>query len=160
MAYWKNGLCARDDYFKEEKMDKKLTDSITFALCFSSLAGLFSLTAMQTAQAQEPFIYPEKGQSTEQQTKDKSACQTWATQQTGIDPVQLLEAQSSAQAAAPAATGGAAGGFRQRRQRKMEQAQAQQTQQAKSAQSDTAQKANTYERAYGACLKGKGYSIN
>ena len=36
--------------------------------------------------AQEVFIYPTKGQSPEQQNRDRYECHTWAVQQTGFDP--------------------------------------------------------------------------
>jgi hypothetical protein len=38
--------------------------------------------------AEDFFIYPNKNQSAAQQEKDKSECRTWATQQTGFDPMQ------------------------------------------------------------------------
>lgn len=40
------------------------------------------------------YIYPNKGQSQQQQSKDRYECHTWAVQQTGFNP-------SRAQAAAP-----------------------------------------------------------
>ncbi len=40
-----------------------------------------------TASAQEPFVYPAKGQSAEQTATDKTECRGWATSQTGFDPV-------------------------------------------------------------------------
>ena len=42
----------------------------------------------------ELYIYPNKGQSAEQQSLDRSDCHTWAVQQTGVDP-------SRAQASVP-----------------------------------------------------------
>jgi len=36
--------------------------------------------------AQEVFIYPTKGQSPEQQSRDRGECHAWAVQQTGFDP--------------------------------------------------------------------------
>ena len=39
--------------------------------------------------SQEPFVYPDKGQSAEQQEKDKYECYTWAKGQTGFDPMQV-----------------------------------------------------------------------
>jgi hypothetical protein len=44
--------------------------------------------------AQDPIIYPNKGQSVEQQEKDKSECYMWAKQQTGFDPMQTPTATS------------------------------------------------------------------
>ncbi len=34
----------------------------------------------------QPYIYPSKGQSQEQQDRDKYECYNWARQQTGFDP--------------------------------------------------------------------------
>jgi len=42
-----------------------------------------------TAMAQKPVIYPAKGQSSQQQSKDDSECYVWAKQTTGIDPATL-----------------------------------------------------------------------
>lgn len=36
--------------------------------------------------AQQQFVYPQKGQSAEQQKKDEYDCHTWAVQQTKYDP--------------------------------------------------------------------------
>jgi hypothetical protein len=44
------------------------------------------------------FIYPAKGQSQEQQDRDRYQCHTWAVGQTGFDPI-------NPQAGAPAAAG-------------------------------------------------------
>jgi outer membrane lipoprotein SlyB len=38
------------------------------------------------ALAQEPIIYPKKGQSSQQLTKDKYECSQWAKKETGFDP--------------------------------------------------------------------------
>ena len=48
----------------------------------------------------EPFIYPCKGQTAQQEQKDKNECYGWASQQTGFDPAQELEAQQAAAARA------------------------------------------------------------
>ena len=62
------------------------------------LAGL-ALGGAAGVQAQsQTFIYPSKGQTPDQQAKDKTECSGWATQQTGFDPVQALQ-QQHAQAA-------------------------------------------------------------
>jgi hypothetical protein len=39
-----------------------------------------------SAEAQDLFIYPSKGQSQEQQDRDRYECHSWASQQTGFDP--------------------------------------------------------------------------
>src|SRR5258705_9157179 len=36
--------------------------------------------------AQGLFVYPQRGQSTEQQNKDSSECYGWAKSQSGVDP--------------------------------------------------------------------------
>jgi hypothetical protein len=39
-----------------------------------------------TPQMPKQFVYPEKGQTPQQQQKDEAECSTWATQQTGFNP--------------------------------------------------------------------------
>lgn len=134
--------------------------------------------------AQQPVVYPAKGQSPEQQRDDQAACQQWAAAQTGVDPV-ALASQPNATAQSPsggrvrggargaalgaiggaiagdagtgaavgAAVGAAGGGMRQRQARRAQEAQAQQAQQQKAAQM------GEWERAYGACLEGRGYTV-
>lgn len=98
------------------------------ALAVSVLAVWAGASAFaQAPVAAKPAIYPTKGQTDAQQEKDKSDCYTWATKQTGYDPVQALQQQQQQQAqaaqtqqaqpaAAPqgqrakGAVGGAAGG--------------------------------------------------
>ncbi len=41
------------------------------------------------------IVYTAQGQSQEQQTKDEGECRQWATQKTGIDPLQVANAASS-----------------------------------------------------------------
>jgi hypothetical protein len=134
-------------------------------------------------QGADLYIYPNKGQSSEQQSRDRYDCHTWAVQQTGFDP-------TSAQASAPpppppkgrifkgaargaavgsiggaiagdagtgaavgAATGGLIGGMKQR-------GQAQQQQQAQANQAAQQQGASAgYNRALSACLSGRGYTV-
>jgi hypothetical protein len=145
------------------------------------------LCAAIAAQAQQPVVYPAKGQSAEQQQKDNGECYTWAKQQTGVDPVAVAQ-QSSAAAppAAPqgervagaargavagavigeianddagegaaigAAAGVVAGGARQRRSRRAQEQQQQQ------AQGQTQQAMSNYNRAFAACMEGRGYTI-
>lgn len=51
------------------------------------------------------YIYPTKGQSQEQQTRDKSECHTWAVQQAQFDPTQQTPATPPS-ASAPVPQGG------------------------------------------------------
>jgi hypothetical protein len=53
-----------------------------FATAVALLVAL-GWTALALAQA---YVYPERGQSAQQQQKDRSECHVWAVQQTGFDP--------------------------------------------------------------------------
>ncbi|HLF95968.1 MAG TPA: glycine zipper family protein [Methylococcaceae bacterium] len=150
------------------------------------LSGLVALGFLSgPVAAQEPFVYPAQGQSAQKTAADKAACQGWATQQTGVDPLRLAASAPPAAgtqqgqvlrggakgaaagavigaiagdagkgAAIGAASGGVLGAARKRHDRRAaEQAQAQQAQ----AQS---QQLDSFFRAYGACLQGRGYTVN
>ncbi len=54
-----------------------------------------------TAWAQGLIIYPSKGQSQQQQSRDRYECHLWAVQQTGFDPTNPQMAQSNVPSAAP-----------------------------------------------------------
>lgn len=135
--------------------------------------------------ADDLLIYPAKGQSKDQMEKDKFECYSWAKEQTGFDPMDGSKGTTPPPQAAPqggvvkgaargalvgvtvgaiagdagkgaaigAASGGLFGGMRKRDQQQ-QQAQAAQQQAANSAQNR-----NQYNRAYGACLEGKGYTV-
>jgi hypothetical protein len=49
------------------------------------ILGLVSL--LGSALAQEPIIYPKKGQSNQRMEQDKFECYTWAKNQSGFDPL-------------------------------------------------------------------------
>ena len=49
---------------------------------------------LASASAQGLIIYPAKGQSQAQQNKDEGECQTWAKNNTGIDPLVLAKQAS------------------------------------------------------------------
>ena len=92
----------------------------------------------------------------------KYSCYTWAKKQTGFDPMQQPTASAPPPekkggavkgAAIGAATGGVIGGVRRNKSNKVQEQYAQQ----QSAQYE--QKRNEYNRAWGACLEGKGYTV-
>jgi len=58
-------------------------------------------TVPNAAWAQGLIIYPSKGQSQQQLSRDRYECHTWAVQQTGYDPSNPQMAQSNVPAAAP-----------------------------------------------------------
>jgi hypothetical protein len=65
------------------------------ALSFTAWLLIFILTSVRSS-AQEPYIYPAKGQSQAQQDKDRYECHSWAAQQTGFDPSNPQSATSNA----------------------------------------------------------------
>jgi len=143
------------------------------------LAGCFVASAVTAQQ----IVYPAKGQSAQQQSKDEGECAKWATQNTGIDPSKPKQAASAppppttatgttpgagargaargavvggivGDAGAGAAAGAMAGRAQSRRQNAAQQQQA--TQQAQASQSA---EMNTYAKARAACLEGRGYTV-
>lgn len=143
--------------------------------------GLVLLLSSAPAWSQKPSVYPAKGQSAEQKNTDDSQCLAWAKQDTGIDPAavaatppppagpqgerlrgavrgaaggavigEIVDDDAGKGAAVGATAGVLAGG---RRARQKQAAQAQQ------AQASTAQTIDTYYRAYGACMQGRGYTV-
>ncbi len=58
-------------------------------------------TVPNAAWAQGLIIYPSKGQSQKQLSRDRYECHTWAVQQTGFDPTNPQMAQSNVPATAP-----------------------------------------------------------
>ena len=79
------------------------------------LISLLWLTAFAPINsfADDLFIYPTKGQSAEQQDKDKWECRAWATKQTGFDPAARITASTpppARQAPKGGVLRGAAGG--------------------------------------------------
>jgi hypothetical protein len=166
----------------------------------AGLAALVAFAPWHTGNAQQPaappttnlssslglFIYPGQGQSPEQQRNDESECYGWAKQQTHIDPIAGIKADTAPQqqqvggavggaargaaagaligaaagdAGAGAAIGAATGGVGGRlRQRRSNDAQAQQQQEQ--AQQSIADQRHTFNRAFAACMQTKSYTIN
>ena len=146
------------------------------------IAIAITVLGSASALAQKPSAYPAKGQSAQQQGNDDVQCLAWAKQDTGIDPAAVAAASPPAtgpqgerlRGAVRGAAGGAvigeivdddagkgagvgaaagvlAGGARARRN---------QAAQAQQAQASKTQSVDTYYRAYGACMQGRGYSVN
>jgi len=140
------------------------------ALVAVALAAFATVSA-----AQKPSVYPAKKQTAQQQKKDDGECGTWAKQNTGIDPA--VASQPAPQKTGPAVGGGervkgaaggaiiggiagnagagaavgtVVGGHKARKDQRTENTQAQQQQQ---------QAMNTYYKAYGSCMEGRGYSV-
>ena len=160
---------------------------VRIVLVCSALALLFPLVV----QAQDPIVYPSKGQSNEQMEKDKYECYNWAKQQSGFDPMQVPTATSapppqqdegpgvvggaargglgglavgaiagdaSQGAAIGAVAGGLFGGLRNNDRRRSNEQQQQQWENQQA--NNYVNQRNKYNRAYGACLEGRGYTVN
>jgi outer membrane lipoprotein SlyB len=147
----------------------------------SFIVATLSFMVMAPAQAQI-MIYPMKGQSNEQLSKDRYECHIWSVQQSGFDPstaqVTQITPQTQQQggqvvrggmrgaamgaavgaiagdAGKGAAIGATAGGIRGGF-RRMDQNRAAQTQAVQPVPGQDA-----YNRAIKACLTGRNYSVN
>jgi hypothetical protein len=156
-------------------------------IVFGLFLHFFVVVMTGHAVAQGVAIYPAKGQSQQQMEKDKGECYSWAKGQTGFDPTQasagsqapppsqpvggerikgaargaavgavageVANDDAGKGAAAGAAAGAVVGGMKHRQNRR-EQADAQQQQSAA-----VAQKQNEYNKAFGACMEGRGYTV-
>lgn len=150
-----------------------------------SLVTIGLLFIAATAQA-DLHVYPKKGQSEEQTDKDKHECYKWSKDKTGFDPMVVPKAtapaptvenkkggvakgaavgaiggkvlgNSSKTTKKSAAAGAVVGGAKQSSDNKKQQ-QAKNDWEQKEANNYAAQR-NEYNRAYGACLEGRGYSV-
>jgi hypothetical protein len=158
-----------------------MTSKLHYAYAAGVLAAFVSIDAF----AQQQIFYPSKGQSQSQQSNDVAQCQQWAKSNTGIDPMALAQqanqpppqqaqggrvrggaggaaagaamgaiAGDAGKGAAMGAVGGAmVGGARQRQQNRAN-AQQQQTN-----QQQASQQMATFNRAVGACMSGRGYTV-
>jgi hypothetical protein len=156
--------------------------SIVFFPAILTAAAVFSALPTLPAAGADPMVYPAKGQSQQQMEMDKSSCYSWAKGQTGFDPMQApapttapppqggavkgaakgaavgaaagaIAGDAGKGAAIGAAAGGTGGAIKKKKGQKDQQAQAQQQAAA------TDQKRADYNRAWGACLEGKGYTV-
>jgi hypothetical protein len=137
-----------------------------------SVFGVVLLLLCAAAVGAQPFVYPQKGQTPEQQQKDEYECYQWAKSQSGVDPGAPAAGPDRSQrmrgtaggaargaaggaligaiagdAGKGAAIGAAVGGVRGRR------GAIQREQQGQAAQ------ANSYDRAFAACMEGRGYTV-
>jgi len=152
----------------------------------ATLLGITLTAFSAVVLAQEVFIYPNKGQSSEQQEKDKYACYGWAKNNSGFDPMAppttrtappsgekksggavrgglggaalgAIIGDSSKSAKRGAAAGALIGGVRQSSSnRKTEQKQQDWAQREANQYSNSRA---SYNRAYAACLEGRGYTV-
>ena len=136
------------------------------------------------AYAQQLYVYPAKGQSKDQQNNDEAACYRFGRDQSGFDPMQAPTATSpepqtkggagsglfkgallglavgaiagdAGKGAAIGAVGGGMFGGMRRHGSRVDQQQWADQQSA-----SYAANRNNYNRAYSACLQGRGYTVN
>lgn len=137
-----------------------------------ALASAVALLVVAGAAQAQVYVYPRSGQSAEQQQKDAAECQQWAKSQSGVDPnaaatgpdrghrlggavggaargaalgaaVGAIAGDAGKGAAIGAVTGGVGG---RRGAIHGEQQQA-------------ATKADQFNRAFAACMDGRGYTV-
>lgn len=151
-----------------------------------SLLAIIAIVAMSPANADELMIYPAEGQDQATQDKDKFECYGWAKEQSGFDPMAPPTAtepppQKGAKkggvgrgilrgaavgaiidggdgALTGAAAGAAIGGMRRGSQNREEEQERENWEQEQAA--NYANQRNNYNRAYAACLQGRGYTVN
>jgi len=135
------------------------------------------------------FVYPAKGQSPAQQSKDEGACDQWAQQQTGVNPQVLAQQALSGKAyqqpeggfhsvlgggaggAALGAIGGAIGGNAGEGAAigaavgagagllRARRDMREQDQYNSAVTQEQQARLNEYQQAYATCLQGKGYTV-
>jgi hypothetical protein len=165
-------------------MKREIIGTLVVAMAVCVIMVTYSIVAAQSISSSLGVVpYPSKGQSPAQQNKDEGECYAWAKQQTGIDPMAVASAPpppsgpaagggERVKGAARGAAGGAAvgaiagdtgkgaaigavvgtaAGGRQARQN-----QAAQQQQAQAQKGATIQQFN---KAFGACMEGRGYTV-
>lgn len=145
-----------------------------------ALSGIFN-----ASMANDVIVFPANGQSNEQMEKDKHTCYGWAKKETGFDPMVTPKASTpppsqtkesggvargglggavlggivggSSGARKGLAAGGLVGGVKQNSaNNKTEQAAKEWEQQEANKYT---QGRSTYNRAYSACVEGKGYTV-
>jgi hypothetical protein len=157
------------------------TLSVTGIIAAVTVAA--AISAASAFAQQEPIVYPAKGQSANNMEQDKYSCYQWAKGQTGFDPMQAptatapppqkkggavrgaaggaalgaavgaIAGNAGKGAAIGAASGGIVGGARRMRSQKEQQQYSQQQ------ASGYEQRRSQYNRAWGACMEGKGYTV-
>jgi hypothetical protein len=146
------------------------------------MVGAFTVAGTGLAAGAEVFVFPKNQQTKEQQEQDEFTCYKWAKEQTGFDPNKPVEqagapapkggaVSGAAKGAAVGAIGGAIGGdagkgaavgagvgaaagaHKRRKGEKQQEAAQQQAAKQQEASVDG------YNRAFGACMEGKGYTV-
>ena len=136
------------------------------------LAVAVGIASVPAIAQQKVYVFPQKGQSKDQQAIDESRCRDWARENSGVNPdaqrtpeqfgdnargtaggaargaalgagVGAIAGNAGKGAAAGAVVGGVAGRRRQKNARAAGEAENQ----------------NNFQRAFAACMEGKGYTV-
>jgi hypothetical protein len=158
----------------------------TFAQAVPTVPDMSKMTYNQISGSLKLYVFPAKGQKQEQQKKDEFECYKWATEQSGIDPLNPPKVEAAPVQSGPtggavvgaakgaaagvaigaiagdagegAAIGAVAGAIAGRRAGKKAQAQANQK-----ATADVAAKekeiSDSFIKGFSACMEGKGYTV-
>ena len=129
----------------QEQMEKDKSDCYTWA---KQQTGFDPMQPPQTAQAQPPQSQGPSGD------RVRGAARGAAI---GAVVGEIANDDAGKGAAAGAAAGTMAGGMKTRQNRRQQEQQQQQASQQQQAAYDQAR--DTYNRAFGACLEGKGYTV-
>lgn len=165
-------------------MKETTRTSLLIVAFMGSIMGTLNI-----AMANDLMIFPAKGQSNETMEQDKFSCYGWAKGQTGFDPMKTpttstappsqakkgstagsagrgalggaalgaIIGDSSKSAKRGAAAGGLVGGVRQSSKNNAVDQKTKDWEQKEA--SNYANNRNQYNRAYSACLEGKGYTV-
>lgn len=144
------------------------------------------LSAQSISKSLGLYVFPANGQDQKTQEADETACFTWAKEQSGYDPMnptKVVAAQADTSldgsavrgaaggAAAGAAIGAIAGdtgkgaaigavvGALGGRQSRISRGQQEQQQNIQAAAAQTQALKNDYNKAFSACMDGKGYTV-
>ena len=152
---------------------------------FGVIALITLMTVNGLAQADDPIVYPADGQSQDQQEFDEYQCYGWAVDESGFDPMeqpQVTEAppeddtpkgglfkgallgaavggmaDGSDGAGTGAAIGGILGGVRSKKKQSEYETEQQQWAQEQAANYQAGR--DSYDRAFGACMEARGYTV-
>lgn len=160
-----------------------LCSSTRYTACIAVVIAVLAGSGGGTVSAQDVIVYPNMGQSPKVMERDKYECYEWAKDQTGFDPMQTptatapppsgkggavkgaaggaavgatagaIAGDAGKGAAIGAASGGIIGAARKRRSQKAQEQYAQQQATAYE------QRRGEYNRAWGACMTGRNYTV-
>jgi len=165
---------------------KSIIPIFAVLIFYSSAITISAQNASSISKSLGLYVFPPDDKDAAAQEADESACFEWAKEQTGYDPINPTQVQAAQVDQSPdgsaivggakgaaagaaigaiagdagkgAAIGAVAGGLAGRRGRKV---QGQQEQQQANQAADTKEKelAADYNKAFTACMEGKGYTV-